>query len=52
MEINVFSPGGLGSCERLYGVNFAEAVIQDVERKLELRAPYGAGLSNRRLATL
>jgi len=52
MEINVFSPGGLGSCERLYGVNFAEAVILDLQRKLELRSAYGPGLSNRRLATL
>ena len=52
MEINAFSPGGLGSCERLYGVNFAESVIQDVERKLELRRSYGSVLSNRRLATL
>ena len=52
MEINVFSPGGLGSCQQLYGVNFAEAVIQDVERKLELRAAHGPSLSNRRLATL
>lgn len=52
MEINVFSPGGLGSCERLYGVNFAESVIQDVERKLELRQAYSPVLSNRRLATL
>src|SRR5206468_3360310 len=48
MEINVFSPGGLGSCQRLYGVNFAESVIQDVERKLELRQAYGPVLSNRR----
>lgn len=52
MEINVFSPGGLGSCEKLYGVNFAKAVIQDVERKLELRSAYGSTLSNRKLATL
>jgi hypothetical protein len=52
VEINVFSPGGLGSCERLYGVNFAESVIQDLERKLELRRTNGEVLSNRRLATL
>jgi glutathione synthase len=52
MEINVFSPGGLGSCERLYGVDFAESVIQDLERKLEVRQAHEAVLSNRRLATL
>ena len=30
MEVNVFSPGGLGSCEELYGENFAAAIIQDL----------------------
>ena len=51
MEINVFSPGGLGSCGELYGVNFAKTVIEDLERKVELRRIYGDSLSNRRLAT-
>lgn len=51
MEINVFSPGGLGSCGELYGVNFAKMVIEDLERKVELRRLYGDSLSNRRLAT-
>jgi hypothetical protein len=27
MEINVFSPGGLHTCEKLYETNFAETVI-------------------------
>lgn len=52
MEVNVFSPGGLGSCQHLYGTNFAEAVIRDLERKVGLYDHYGAGLDNRRLATL
>ena len=52
MEINVFSPGGLGSCQDLYGANFAEAVIEDLERKVELRRIYGPILSNHRLATI
>ncbi len=52
MEINVFSPGGLGSCERLYGTNFAEVVIADLERKVELHRHYGPSLDNLRLATL
>jgi glutathione synthase len=52
MEVNVFSPGGLGSCQRLYGTNFAEAVITGLERKVELRKLYGPNLDNRRLATL
>ena len=52
MEVNVFSPGGLGSCQRLYGTNFAEAVITALERKVELRKHYGPALDNRSLATL
>ena len=52
MEINVFSPGGLGSCEGLYGTNFAATVIESLERKVELRRLYGAELSNQRLATI
>ena len=52
MEINVFSPGGLGSCQGLYGVDFAETVIEDLERKVGLRRVYGAALSNQRLATM
>lgn len=35
MEVNVFSPGGLGSCEELYGTNFAETVIDELERKVQ-----------------
>ena len=52
MEVNVFSPGGLGSCQRLYGANFAEAVIHDLERKVGLYDQYGPELDNPRLATL
>jgi glutathione synthase len=52
MEINVFSPGGLGSSQKLEGANFAVGVIRAIDRKLEHRRHYGAGLSNRRLATL
>jgi glutathione synthase len=52
MEVNVFSPGGLGTCEKLYGVNFADAVIAALERKVELRPHCGPHLDNTRLATL
>ena len=52
MEVNVFSPGGLGSCERLYNTQFTEAVIGDLERKVELHRQYGALIDNCRLATL
>ena len=52
MEVNVFSPGGLGSCQNLYDVNFAEPVIAALERKVALRPHYGRTLDNTRLATL
>lgn len=34
MEVNVFSPGGLGHCSRLTGVNFFEEVINAIEEEL------------------
>lgn len=52
MEVNVFTPGGLGSCQALYDVNFAPAVIGDLERKMRIRGHYGAELDNAGLATL
>ena len=35
MEVNVFSPGGLGSAQRLYDVDFADLVIESLEHKAE-----------------
>lgn len=52
MEVNVFSPGGLGSCESLYGVDFAPHIIESLERKMTIRSHYGDELSNIRMATL
>ena len=52
MEVNVFSPGGFGSCEALYKVKFTDAVIDALEHKVELRSHYGNRLSNTDLATL
>ena len=40
MEVNVFSPGGLGSSTALYEENFAAAVIEDLERKVGIRDHY------------
>ena len=51
MEVNVFSPGGLGSCQSLYDTNFSPAIIEDLERKVSLRQHYGYDLDNIRLAT-
>jgi glutathione synthase len=52
MEVNVFSPGGLGSCEELYGENFAAAIIQDLERKMFIRRHATGDFTNASLATL
>ncbi|HZD53517.1 MAG TPA: glutathione synthetase [Woeseiaceae bacterium] len=52
MEINVFSPGGIGVVERHTGLNFADAVIADLERKIRTRGNCGPRLSNVQLATL
>jgi glutathione synthase len=52
MEVNVFSPGGLGSCQKLYGENFADAVITALERKVDLRPHCGPHFDNAHLATL
>ncbi len=52
MEVNVFSPGGLGSCQALYETDFASAVIKALEHKVSLHPHYGAQLDNVRLATI
>ncbi|AQP45439.1 glutathione synthetase [Tessaracoccus flavus] len=52
MEVNVFSPGGLGSCQSLYEENFAAPIIEDLERKLEIRRHYNGQLRNIDLASL
>ncbi len=51
MEVNVFSPGGLGSCQALYEENFAVPIIRDLERKLDIRRHH-ADITNVNLATL
>ncbi len=52
MEVNVFSPGGLGSCQSLYGVDFAPAIIADLERKVSVRKHYKGQMVNANLATI
>lgn len=52
MEINVFTPGGLGSAAQLTGVDFTEVVIQDLERKVHYKDYYDSRLSNVEIATL
>jgi glutathione synthase len=52
IEINVFSPGGLGSASQFTAVDFPALVIQDLERKSQHRQYYGARMTNVELATL
>lgn len=52
MEINVFSPGGLGSAQSLEREDFSAAVIEAIERKVEYKRHYGASIGNGRLATM
>ncbi len=52
MEINVFSPGGLGSAQKLEGVNFTEAVIDSLEQKVSYMGFYKRNFNNIEMATL
>lgn len=52
MEINVFSPGGLGNISRLEEVNFFDPVIAAIERKLEHKRAYAGQLTNVQLASV
>jgi glutathione synthase len=52
MEINVFTPGGLGSAQRLEGVNFTDAVLDALERKVAYMGFYERKFDNREMATL
>jgi glutathione synthase len=52
MEINVFTPGGLGSAQAATGIDFAEVVIHDLERKVRCKKHYGAHISNVQIATM
>ena len=50
MEVNVCSPGGLGSVHSLTGVNFANVVIAELERKVAIRQHHPE-IDSRTLAT-
>ena len=52
MEINVFSPGGLGSAQTFEGVNFTHAVIAALERKVQYMGFYRRNFNNVDMATL
>ena len=52
MEINVFSPGGLGSAQKFEKVDFTQAVLSGIERKVQYMRYYRRNFSNVELATL
>jgi len=52
MEINVFSPGGLGSAQKFENVNFTHAVIESLERKVSYMTYYRRTFDNVEMATL
>ena len=52
MEINVFSPGGLGSAQKFEGVNFSHAVIQALGRKVKYMGYYQRKFDNTEMAVL
>lgn len=52
MEINVFSPGGLGSAQQFERVNFNEAVIDALHRKVAYMGHYHRNFSNEDMAML
>src|SRR3990170_4067907 len=52
LEVNVFSPGNLHSCNKLTGVNFAEPIIASIERKVEISKEFEHAFDNKRLAVM
>jgi glutathione synthase len=52
MEINVFSPGGLGSAETFEKVNFCTPVLDALERKVQYMTYYRRNFNNEEMAIL
>ena len=52
MEINVFSPGGLGSAQKFTKVNFNKTVVNALERKVGYMKYYGRNFNNVDMCTL
>jgi glutathione synthase len=42
LEVNVHTPGGLHTNFELYGIDVGELVVRDLERRVRVRAAYGA----------
>jgi glutathione synthase len=52
MEINVFSPGGMDSLQKLEGVSFTDEVIHAIEHKVEYRQQNLQGFNNIEISML
>lgn len=52
MEINVFSPGGLTSLDKMEGVSFSHEIIHAIENKVEYILQNPQGFNNIEIATL
>lgn len=52
LEINVFSPGGIGSASHFAGVDFAQPIVDAIEAKLDHRDRSADPLANHELAVL
>jgi glutathione synthase len=52
MEINVFSPGGLGNAQKFTKINFSRYVIAALERKVQYMQFYGRNFDNVDMCTL
>ena len=52
MEINVFSPGGLGSAQNFEKVNFSNAVLDALENKVAYMSYYNRNFDNDEMACL
>jgi glutathione synthase len=52
LEVNVFSPGNLQSCSKLARVNFAEPILESIERKVEIAKEFAGAFDNKSLAVM
>jgi glutathione synthase len=49
LEINVFAPGGIHNINELYGIDVGAEIVQDLERRVDLRAVYRGTLPSHAL---
>lgn len=52
LEINVFSPGGLGNSEKMEGVDFSVPIIEAIEKKARYLKHYGKKINPHYLTTI